>query len=167
MCADADKSFSEKGLRSIIILAPFIFIVHFLEESPGFVTWFNSHANPGITSELFWGVNITALLITIIVAIIELAAPSSVSASAIVLWFSFLMLANAIFHIAGGIIDKKYVPGVVTAIVLYLPYYFLIVSKILQKRRLTLPSLIILALLGSSLMLIHGYLILFRGSRLF
>ena len=31
------------------------------------------------------------------------------------------MLANALFHIVGGIVDGQYVPGLVTAIVLYLP----------------------------------------------
>ncbi len=160
-------SLPEKGLRFIIILAPFIFICHFMEESPGFVNWFNSHVGRGITSGLFWNVNISALVITVIVTIIELFAPSAVSASIVILWLSFLMLANAIFHITGGIVDQKYVPGLITAIVLYIPYYFLVVGSILKKQRLKLSSLIILALLGSSLMLIHGYLILFRGSRLF
>jgi hypothetical protein len=160
-------SFSEKGLRSVIIVAPFIFIAHFLEEAPGFVSWFNSHVSEGITSGLFWSVNVTALIITVIVTIIELFAPSSVSAAIVVLWFSFLMLANAIFHITGGIVDKKYVPGLTTAALLYIPYYFLIVSSIVKKRRLKFSSLIILVLSGSAIMLAHGYLILFRGSRLF
>ena len=158
---------SEKGLRYLIILAPFIFIAHFIEESPGFVSWFNSHVGQGITQELFRNVNITALVITVIVTIIELFAPSSSSAVLVILWLSFLMFANAILHIAGGIVDRKYVPGLITAIVLYLPYYFFIVGKILQKRRVKLSSFMILALAGSSLMLIHGYLIIFRGSRLF
>jgi hypothetical protein len=77
------------------------------------------------------------------------------------------MLANAIFHITGAIVDSRYMPGLVTAVILYLPYYFLVLGKLLQKRRLKLLPAIVFILLGSVLMLIHGYLILFRGSRLF
>jgi hypothetical protein len=99
--------------------------------------------------------------------VIELLAPSQASAGLIIFWLSFLMLANAIFHVTGAVVDKRYMPGLITAIVLYLPYYFLIVGKLLQRGRLKLISLIILALVGSALMLIHGYLIIFRGSRLF
>jgi hypothetical protein len=69
-------------------------------------------------------VNISALVITLVIVLIELLEPSFISASLIVLWFSFLMLANAIFHITGGIVDQEYVPGLITAIVLYIPYYF-------------------------------------------
>jgi len=151
----------------IIILAPFIFVAHFLEESPGFVTWFNSHVRQGIVPGLFWRVNITALIITIILTVVEFFARSVTSAVLIILWLSFLMLANAIFHIAGATVDRHYVPGLITAIALYLPYYALVVGKMLRNGRLKSGHVIILSLLGSSLMLIHGYLIIFRGSRLF
>jgi len=127
----------------------------------------NGHVSRGITSGLFWNVNITALVITIVVTVIELSAPSQASAAFIILWLSFLMVANAMFHVTGAVVDKRYMPGLITAIVLYLPYYFLIVGKLLQRGRLKLISLIVLALLGSALMLIHGYLVIFRGSRLF
>ena len=66
-----DAGHISKGLGAIITLAPLIFIGHFLEESAGFVSWFNAHASPPITPGLFWTVNITALVITIIVTIIE------------------------------------------------------------------------------------------------
>jgi hypothetical protein len=156
-----------KGLGVILTLAPLIFIGHFLEESAGFVSWFNGHANPPITPGLFWTVNITALIITIIVTIIELAVPSFASAALLILWLSFLMLANAIFHVTGAIVDGRYVPGLVTAVILYLPYYFLVLGKLLRKGRLKPLTAIVLILSGSLLMLVHGYLILFRGSRLF
>jgi hypothetical protein len=92
---------TKKGIGVIIALAPVIFTFHFLEESPGFVSWFNAHVSRGITSGLFWNVNISTLVITLVVVVIELVEPSFISASLIVLWFSFLMLANAIFHITG------------------------------------------------------------------
>jgi hypothetical protein len=157
----------KKGLGVIIILAPFIFTAHFLEESPGFVSWFNSHVSRGITSGLFWNVNLTALVITVLVTITELLVPSPGSAALIILWFSFLMLANALFHITGAIVDKHYMPGLITAVVLYLPYYFFVVSRLLKTGRVKIGWLIVIAFLGSALMIIHGFLIIFRGSRLF
>ena len=151
----------------IILLAPFIFVCHFLEEAPGFVEWFNAHVARGITSGLFWRVNIAALFITLIVVGIEWAARSDLSLSLGIAWLSFLMLANAIFHVTAGLVDRQYVPGLVTAIVLYIPYYSLLFVKSTRARRVSSAVLFACAVLGSIPMLIHGYLIVFRGSRFF
>jgi len=162
-----NRNADKKGLGLLIILSPIIFTGHFLEESPRFVAWFNAHVQNGITSRLFWNVNISALVITIVVMSIELIEPSIFSACFVVLWLSFLMLTNAMFHITGTIVDQQYMPGLVTAVILYLPYYCFIVARLLKKNRLTVGTAIVLAMLGSVLMLVHGYLIIFRGSRLF
>ncbi|MDP4261745.1 MAG: HXXEE domain-containing protein [Bacteroidota bacterium] len=151
----------------IILLAPLIFICHFIEEAPGFVSWFNHHVNSGINYRLFWSVNIFALVITIAVVVIEFISPSPFSAFLVVLWFSFLMLANALFHITGAITDKAYMPGLITAVILYLPYYFFMMGNILKSRRMKIFPITGVALLGSLPMLIHGYMILFLRDRLF
>lgn len=150
-----------------LLLAPFIFIVHFLEESPRFVEWFNGHVARGITSTLFWRVNISALVITLIVVGIEWFSRSAFSLTLALAWLSFLMLANAIFHIVGGVVDKQYVPGLATAILLYIPYYFWLFIKAVKSKRVKAMGLVAAAVVGSLPMLVHGYLILFRGSRLF
>jgi Protein of unknown function with HXXEE motif len=151
----------------VLILAPFIFIGHFLEESPGFVEWFNGHVARGITSGLFWRVNISALVITLIVVGIEWFSRSAFSLTLAIAWLTFLMMANAIFHVVGGVVDKQYVPGLLTAILLYIPYYFWLFIKAVKSKRVKVVILIAAAVIGSLPMLIHGYLILFRGSRLF
>jgi hypothetical protein len=150
-----------------ILLAPFIFICHFLEESPTFVDWFNAHVARGITSGLFWRVNISALLITLIVVGIEWLSRSALSLTLMVAWLGFLMLANAIFHIAAGLLDWQYVPGLGTALLLYIPYYLWLFVKAMKSERVNPAGLFVAAVLGSIPMLIHGYLIVFRGSRLF
>ncbi|MDT4896185.1 MAG: hypothetical protein QOH25_1262 [Acidobacteriota bacterium] len=150
-----------------LLLAPFIFIGHFLEESPGFVEWFNAHVTRGITSTLFWRVNISALVITVIVVGIEWFSRSAFSLALAIAWLSFLMLANALFHVVGGVVDKQYVPGLATAILLYIPYYSWLFLKAVKSKRVKVLGLVAAAVLGSLPMLVHGYLILFRGSRLF
>src|SRR3712207_108115 len=91
------------ALRRVLLLAPLIFVAHFLEEGPGFVAWFNAHVARGITAELFWTVNYTALGITALVVAVEWLGQGPVSAAIAVAWLSFLMFANALLHIAGSL----------------------------------------------------------------
>jgi len=158
---------NKNHISRTLLLAPVIFIGHFLEEAPTFVEWFNVHVTRGITSETFWSVNLSGLVITVIVVGIEWLARSPFSLSLAIAWFSFLMLANALFHIIASFVDGSYVPGLVTAALFYLPYYFWLVTKIVKSGRVKVSVLIFAALLGAMPMVIHGYRILFLGSRLF
>jgi Protein of unknown function with HXXEE motif len=165
----SSNSMNDRGIHSassLLLLAPVVFVCHFLEESPGFVQWFNGHVARGITSGLFLRVNLSALVITLIVVGIDWSSRSAFSLTVAVVWLSFLMLANAIFHIVGGLVDRQYVPGLVTAILLYLPYYGWFFMRAVKTKQVRVIGLIVGAVLGSLPMLIHGYLIIFRGSRL-
>ena len=148
-----------------ILLAPPIFVCHFLEESPAFVVWFNSHVARGITPDLFWSVNLGALVITLIVVGIDWASRSAAAQILTIGWFGFLMGANALFHITGAVMDRSYVPGLVSAALLYVPYYSWLFVR--SAKRMNIVVLVVAALAGATPMLVHGYLILFKGSRLF
>ena len=150
-----------------ILLAPLLLIVHCLEESPSFVPWFNAHVPRGITQSLFWTVNLGALLITILVAAAVRLCNSMAAAASAVAWLSFLMLSNAIFHIVGAAVDRAYVPGLATAILLYLPYSVWVGIQIVRSRSLPVAVVALIALLGAVPMAVHGYRILFLGDRLF
>jgi hypothetical protein len=150
-----------------LLLAPFVFVAHFLEEGSGFVPWFNAHVTQGITQDLFWNVNITGLVITLIVIFGFWVSRSVASVLLVVAWLSFLMLTNAILHITGAFVDRAYVPGLATAIVLYLPYFAWVVSEVLRGRRVAPGLVAVAAVLGGIPMAVHGYRILFLGTRLF
>jgi hypothetical protein len=142
-------------------------VVHFLEEAPGFVPWFNAHVSRGISDQLFWAVNLAGLAITVGVSVAFWAEQSAATAVIAVVWFSFLMLANALFHFTGAIVDQGYVPGLITAICLYIPYWIWIARGII-RRQLVAPGLFVgAALIGAIPMAVHGYRILFLGGRLF
>lgn len=154
-------------LRRGVWLAPGVFVLHFLEESPTFVAWFNAHVTNGITQDLFWTVNLVALAITIVLAFVVWTAQSTVSLALVIAWLSFLMLANAIVHIVGAVVDGAYVPGLATAVALYVPYCVWIGVHVVRSRLMSAGPVVLAALLGGLPMAIHGYRILFLGSRLF
>lgn len=146
---------------------PIVFILHVIEEAPGFVAWFNSLVARHISQQLFLTVNATAFVITVFVAIVVAVGGERGSALVGVGWVGFLMLANAIFHLVGTLALGRYCPGVITGTLLYLPLSLLFMRTVALE--LALPPRVVLAvaLLGGIPMYIHGYLIVFRGSRLF
>jgi hypothetical protein len=151
---------------ALLALAPVVFLLHVAEEAPGFVRWFNAHVGRDITSESFWQVNISALVITIIVSAMAWLDSSAVSAALATAWLAFLMAANALLHAGGAIVDRSYVPGLVTALVLYLPYFALVVLQA-RKRGVSVVLLTAVSTVSAIPMLVHGYRIIFLGTRLF
>lgn len=150
----------------ILLLAPIVFVAHVAEEAPGFVTWFNSLVQRGISQQLFLSVNVAAFVITTIVAV-GAATMRQRSILLIALpWLSFLMLTNALFHIVGTLVHG-YSPGTVTATVLYLPYFSWFFWRLKQSSVANVLTLVIASFIGGLPMAIHGYLIVFEGSRLF
>lgn len=150
-----------------LLAAPVVFVAHVLEESPGFVLWFNAHVTEDITADLFWTVNVTGLLVTTVVCLAFWTTGSAAALVVIVAWLSFLMLTNAVFHVAGAIVDRGYVPGLATAILLYLPYCGWVAGQAGHNRRVAPGLLAAAAVLGAIPMAVHGYRILFLGTRLF
>jgi Protein of unknown function with HXXEE motif len=78
-----------------------------------------------------------------------------------------LTLTNAIFHITGAIVDRGYVPGLATAVLLYLPYCGWVAGQVVRSRLVAPGLLAAAAVLGAIPMAVHGYRILFLGTRLF
>ena len=154
-------------LSVLAALAPAIFVVHFLEEGHRFVPWFNAHVARGITPGLFWAVNLTGLVITTLLALSVWAAPSTGTGVMTFGWLSFLFAANAVFHVTAAAVDRDYMPGVVTAIALYVPFYVLFARELRRAERVRPSTLAAVGVLCAAPMLAHGYLIVFRGSRFF
>ena len=151
----------------LILLAPVLFILHVGEEAPGFVAWFNAHVEPPITEELFLGVNLTGLVITVAVTALMSWSRDRAMAALAVAWLSFLMFANGLFHLLATLVEASYAPGVVTATFLYLPYFVTFGLQLLRRREISGLAALGAVLVGATPMVVHGYLILFEGSRLF
>jgi len=88
------NSQDEKIIKRWVAVAPVVFLLHFLEEVPGFVAWANSYVDQDISQGFFFSINFFVLGVTSAVALIMWVSPSSLSASISTLWLSFMMLAN-------------------------------------------------------------------------
>lgn len=154
-------------IRRVALLAPVIFAAHVAEEAPGFVEWFNRLVRPGISESLFFSVNATAFIIMVILAGMLAATRERAVATLMLAWLGFLMLANAVFHLVATVVHARYCPGVITTTVLYLPYFAWFFWLAVRHLRVPLPIAVVVVLLGSAPMATHGYLIVFRGERLF
>jgi hypothetical protein len=141
-------------------------LVHVAEEAPGFVDWFNGLVADGITFPLFAWVNAGGFLITLSVAMLLASSRDKPAALVAIAWLGFLMLGNSIVHITATLVLGRYAPGVVTSLLLYLPFFlwFLVIS--LDRFRLRLGTALLAAAAGALPMLVHGYFIIFEGQRL-
>ncbi|HUP62634.1 MAG TPA: HXXEE domain-containing protein [Thermoanaerobaculia bacterium] len=155
------------GLRTLTLALPVVFVLHVLEEAPLFVSWFNRHVTPGISQPLFLAMNGWALGITLVVVGLLLAGPNPVSGVVAVAWVALLMLANGTFHLVATIVHGEYCPGVVTGTLIYLPMAIAFMRAVSRELHVPVSVIAASALVGSLPMAVHGYLIVFRGSRLF
>jgi hypothetical protein len=154
-------------VKKLALALPVVFAVHVIEEAPRFVPWFNSLVSPPISQPLFLSVNAVAFVITVAVGLLLSASPERGPALIAVAWVGFLMLANGLFHIVATVVHGRYCPGVVTGALLYLPFSLLFVRAVAREVKLSGPAVVMAALVGAVPMFVHGYLIVFRGSRLF
>jgi hypothetical protein len=155
------------SVRKLVLAAPLIFVIHVIEEAPGFVAWFNSLVPRGITQQTFLSVNAVALTITVLLAVLVVASADPASGLALATWIGFLFLGNGVLHIVGTLAHGRYCPGVITGTLLYLPYGVLLLHAVVRDLRVSAAAVASAAAVGAVPMLAHGYLIIFRGSRLF
>jgi len=154
-------------LRVLAIALPIVFAIHVAEEAPGFVAWFNNLVTPGITQRLFLSVNAIGFLITLATASLVANSRSSGACVVAVAWVGFLMLANGTLHLVATLVHSRYSPGVITGSLLYLPFSVLFMQAVVRERAIPWRTVLSAALAGGVPMYIHGYLIVFRGSRFF
>lgn len=78
--------------------------------------------------------------------------------------FHRLLLAAPLIFVAHV---AEEAPGVITALLLYVPFSTWVIASAVRTRRLSAFAATIAVVLGALPMLVHGYMILFRGPRLF
>ena len=150
----------------VVLLAPVLLLLHVAEEAPGFVAWFNGLVADGITFQLFAWVNAAGFLITLSVAIVLASSREKAAALLAIAWLGFLMLGNSMLHIGATLALGRYAPGVITSLLLYLPFFLWFLALSLDRFQLRFANAMAAAAAGALPMLIHGYFIVFEGRRL-
>jgi hypothetical protein len=112
-------------------------------------------------------VNVVAFVVTVLLALLVAVSADPACGLLLAAWVGFLMLANGVLHIAGTLAHARYCPGVVTGTLVYLPFGSLVLYKLVRELELSPSAVLVSAALGAAPMLVHGYLIVFRASRLF
>jgi hypothetical protein len=108
----------------LILFAPVVFLAHILEEAPAFTQWLNTITFPPVPEGSFLAANWPTLLITAILAVAAASLPYKAPALTLLVWLSYFMFANTLFHIAATLALRRYCPGLITSVGLYLPYFF-------------------------------------------
>jgi hypothetical protein len=147
-------------------LAPIIFILHVAEEFPGLVEWMNYLIDRDITQGMFVGVNFVGLLITTLLSVLMATTKDDIAVVFMLAWLSFVMFANSLFHLTATIVHG-YSPGAITSLFLYLPYFVWFLWSVIKSKQLKPIMIAATIVLGSLPMFIHGYLIIFEGTRFF
>jgi hypothetical protein len=94
------------------------------EQAGGFMRWYNSVESAPLPESGFVTANLQPLEITVLLAAAAALIRRKGPAFLLLLWISFYMFGNAIFHVTAIVALHRYCPGLITALALYLPYYF-------------------------------------------
>ena len=119
-------------------LAGVLYTLHNIEESIGFSTFVYPTELPLAIQTPTASAMILAIgLITVIVWVLILWAnpqQKEINKKSLLIILSTVFLANTFFpHMAATIALKRYFPGLITSIILYLPYSFWILPKLYQS----------------------------------
>ena len=121
--------------RNLIVLAPLAFALHHFEEHIifNFREWrlkYFLDNNPRSTEEIL----VILISITLILIFINLVKNNKVSAHLLLCYLMTTQVVNAGFHIFFSIYYQDFSPGVITAVLLYLPINYLIIKSALSEK---------------------------------
>jgi Protein of unknown function with HXXEE motif len=148
----------------IILLAPVLFLVHILEEVPGFMHWLNSITSPPVSEGGLFAANLPSLMITAVLAAATALFPRKGPGVALLFWLSYCMFANTLFHVTATVVLRRYCPGLITAVALYLPYYFWFAKY--ARSRLQVPAgvVAVAAVLASLSVYVQWHKVIFAAA---
>ena len=139
---------SQIPLQVALLFAPLAYCVHQIEESTGaFRTWRLRHFpnNNSLPVEYVF-VIVTAL--TLFLIILFSIRKSKPTAQFVVLFLMATQVQNAFYHVGAGIYFADYSPGTITALLLYLPVNFYLVTKAISEGWLTRTTVLVIFILA-------------------
>ncbi|SFQ66971.1 Protein of unknown function with HXXEE motif-containing protein [Amycolatopsis arida] len=119
-------------LRAAPFLLPYlVYVLHTLEELPGFASWATKHFGPETTG-MFATYHIPLMLLVLLCSWKALLADRHGGWVVMAIAFQWQFAVNALFHLTSWITLGDYAPGAVTGAVVSIPatvYFFLWVRR--------------------------------------
>ena len=126
------------------------FALHVLEEWPRFTGWAKRYASPRYTQRDYNVIHTAGVAASLLAALIVWRFPNRpVTFMSFAFVFARSVLFNAFFHVGASVLTRSYCPGMITAVVIYLPLFALIADLAYQEGLLDVGSLLVtLAIAG-------------------
>ena len=113
--------------RQAVWLFPFAFTLHMLEEVRQFTAWANRYASPQFTFQEYLTIHFAGIVAAFIAAAVIWYFPSKV---VVFLFFTLIftpaVFFNIFFHAGATAAFGTYCPGLLTALTVYPPLFYLI-----------------------------------------
>jgi hypothetical protein len=149
--------FDSLSFQQLVWLTPFFFALHNLEEAPGMARWSRQiplRIHPLVTTRQF---AIAVALLTglcFVVAFVVTANPQNRLGVHIMLGFQTAMLLNAFIpHLAATIWFRMYAPGVVTGILLNVPFGIYLIQRAFAENQVESNAFVIAVIIASLTMI--------------
>ena len=120
------------------------FALHVLEEWPRFTEWARRHTSSRYTQRDYNVIHAAGVAASLLAALIVWSFPNR---PVIFMFFAFVfapgVLFNAVFHVGASVLTRSYCPGMITAVVIYLPLFALITDLAYKEGLLGFGSLLV------------------------
>jgi len=149
--------------RRLVWLMPAAFAPHIVEEyGTGFPVWVEQTLGGAMTGGAFLLNNAVFMLILLSLTAWAAWRPSPVSAFVLLSWASGNLFWNFVFHLVTTVLYDRYSPGLMTAVLLYLPVSVAVAWAALNERVLPRAAFAGAVSIGGALMLLVIWVGLYR-----
>ncbi|WP_194814193.1 HXXEE domain-containing protein [Nocardia sp. XZ_19_385] len=139
------------GEARVLFYVPFVvFIVHTLEEMPGFAAWVSEHF-AHLTTEKFAVSHIPLILLVLLCSWRAARPDAAVGWVIMAVAFQWQFAVNAVFHLSTAAWFGDYSPGMVTAATVALPATAFVLGWVLRNRMLTRTQLLLALAIGTAI----------------
>jgi len=145
--------FSSLTFKKVIWIAPVLYLFHIIEEAVfGFYIFMNKYRGGNSTYESFLISNTLIMIVYLILISLFTIYPNRVTAFFNLAGLLAAQFFNAFFHLIMAIEFGAYCPGLITGLVLYIPYNLILVWMAYREEYITKTMGIIAFLIGAILM---------------
>lgn len=159
--------FDSLTFQQLLWLVPILFAMHNLEEAPGMARWSRqipARIHPPVTPRQF-AIAVTLLTgLCFVVTFVVTANPQNRLGISILLGFQTAMALNAFIpHLAATVWFRIYAPGVVTGILVNVPFGVYLIRRAFAENQVELNAFIIAAVIAALTMIVLAALSLQMG----